>query len=107
MHSIVLIESLKLQSDGHLHVIAILENERRDMRGTYLFTSPEVAPIRATTTIPSEALPPDKTFSGKSTTELANMIDRHQLVLHQEWKALDAEEAEPQRDDYPGGRLFF
>ena len=107
MHSIVLIESLKLQSDGHLHVTAILENERRDVRGTYLFTSPEVAPIRATTTIPSEALPPDKTFSGKSTTELANMIDRHQLFLHQEWKALDAEEAEPQRDDYPGGRLFF
>lgn len=109
MHSIVLIESLKLQSDGHLHVTAILENERRNMKGTYLFTSPEVAPIRATTTIPSEALPPNKTFSGKSTEELAAMIDRHQLFLHQEWKAIDPEEAAPKQEDppYPGGRLFF
>ena len=109
MHSIVLIERLNLQSDGHLHVTAILENERRDVKGTYLFTSPEVAPIRATTIIPSEALPPNKTFSGKNTDELAAMIDRHQLFLHQEWKAVDPEEeAAKQKDDpYPGGRLFF
>jgi hypothetical protein len=109
MHSIVLIERLNLQSDGHLHVTAILENERRDVKGTYLFTSPEVAPIRATTIIPSEALPPNKTFSGKNTDELAAMIDRHQLFLHQEWKAIDPEEeAAKQKDDpYPGGRLFF
>jgi len=107
MHSIVIIEQLKLRSDGHLDVTAILENESRHKKGTYIFTPPDYAPIRAKTTIPSEALPPGKTFSGKSTTELANMIDRHQLFLHQQWKALDPEEAEPQRDDYPGGRLFF
>jgi len=108
MHSIVIIEKLKLRSDGHLDVTAILENEARHKRGTFLFSSPDYAPIRAKTTIPSEALPPGETFGGKSIPDLTAMLDRHQLFLHQEWKPVKEEEQqEPKKDDFPGGRLFF
>lgn len=85
MHSIVIVESFQVNAAGHLNVIAILENEHRPTRGTFLTTSPDVAPIRATTTIHKECLPVGKHFYGKSKEQLAMLIDEHQLFLHQHW----------------------
>lgn len=108
MYAIILIEQLKLDPQGHLEVIALLESEERKQRGTFLFTAPEVAPIRAKTTIPQEALPPGKSFQGKSTAQWTTMINQHQLFTGQQWKVVDEIE-EPKEEDgpYKGGRLFF
>jgi len=107
MHSIILVEEMNLRSDGHLDVIAILENESRHKMGTYIYTPPDYAPIRASTIISAEALPIGVTFAGKSREELGKMMDRHQLFLNQQWKVVGSGDTKPKADDLPGGRLFF
>ena len=84
MHTIILVEQYKLNNNGDLEVTAILENEQRDEKGTYLFRAPGVAPIRAKATIYRQTLPPGVSFQGKGTKEWTEMIDRYQLFLHQE-----------------------
>ncbi len=108
MHAIILVEQYKLNNNGDLEVTAILENESRESRGTYLFRAPEVAPIRATATIPHQALPPGVSFQGKGTQEWTELIDNYQLFLHQDWKPLDPTEPDEKKDEpRKGGRLFF
>lgn len=108
MHSIILIEKLEVNDVGDLEVTAVLENEWRNNKGTYIFSSPDVAPIRAIATVPYQALPPGETFRGKDRRQLTNMLDRYQLFYQQEWKAAPPEVPTQQNDDpYPGGRLFF
>ena len=108
MHNIILIEDLTVDIKGNLDVTAILENEWRRKRGTYLFSSPDCAPLRATTTIFKECLPPGKTFRGLNRKQLVRLIDDYELFIHQEWKPLDPPvESTPEDNQYPGGRLFF
>lgn len=108
MYAIIIIEQLKLDPEGHLEVVALLENEERKQRGTFLHTAPEVAPIRAMTTIPKEALPPGKSFQGKGTKQWTSMIHKHQLLAGQQWKVVDEIEKPTEEDEpYQGGRLFF
>ena len=108
MHAIILVEQYKLNNNGDLEVTAILENEQRDSRGTYLFQAPEVAPIRAKATIYKQTLPPGVSFQGKGTREWTEMIDRYQLFLNQDWKPLDSSGPDEKKDTpRKGGRLFF
>lgn len=108
MYTIILIERMKLTPEADLEVTALLENEQREQRGTFLFTAPEVAPVRATTIIRKEALPHGKSFNGKGTKEWTSLIHQHQLLAGQQWKVIDEIE-KPAEEDKPnqGGRLFF
>jgi len=107
MHRVLLVEELNFRSDGHLDVIAVLENESRHKKSSFLFTAPDFAPIRASTILRSEALPVGITFANKSRQELHDLIGRHQLFLHQQWYAIDPAKTKSHQDDHPGGRLFF
>jgi hypothetical protein len=108
VHTIILVEQYKLNTNGDLEVTAILENEQRESKGTYLFRAPEVAPIRAKATIYKQTLPPGVSFQGKGTRELTEMIDRYQLFLNQDWKPLDSSGPDEKKDTpRKGGRLFF
>lgn len=108
MYSIIIIEQLKLTPKGDLAVVALLENEERDQKGTFLFTAPAVAPIRAKSVIYKETLPPGVSFQGKGTREWKQLIDDHQLFIHQQWTVVDEIEQPREKDDpQSGGRLFF
>lgn len=108
MHTIILVEQYYLNNKGDLEVTAILENEQRDEKGTYLFRAPGVAPIRAKATIYKQTLPPGVSFQGKGAKEWTEMIDRYQLFLHQDWQPIDPAEPDEKKDKpRKGGRLFF
>jgi len=102
MHSIVVVEQFLVNAEGHLRVTAILENEERQNKGSFLFEPPAVAPIRAMTTIHKECLPVGKTFHGKSKQQLASLVDEHQLFLHQQWELAPANS-----ESESNGRLFY
>jgi len=88
MYRVILVEELNLRSDGNLDVVAILEDESRQRKASFLFTPPDCAPIRASTTLTSEALPVGIAFANKSRKELHDLIGQHQLFLHQKWQSV-------------------
>jgi len=108
MHAIILVEQFNVKRNGDLEVIALLENEGSRSGLSYIDKAPDVAPLRAKTTIYKDCLPPGRTFKGHSNQQLAEIIDEYKLFLHQHWEPL-AGKVDSDGSDKPskGGRLFF
>lgn len=108
MHNIIYVEKMEINNKGDLEVTAILENEGKRQGMTYIDQAPEVAPIRAKTTIFKEAFPARTILQNTDPEEMVRLIEDYKLFLHQEWKPVRSE-VESNEGDKPqqGGRLFF
>lgn len=99
MHDIILIESFSVNEEEDLEIIAILENTTGRISPMEV---PTTAPARAKAVVFKELLPYGTTFAGKRSDELEELVNRHNLLVNQQWKVI----TNPQPEQHQG-RLFL
>ena len=107
-HEIVLIEEYYVKKDGDLEITAVVENMGKQTVRQSLYDAPEFAPARCYAVISKELLPDGIEFVGKNDEELEELVNRHGLLLQQDWTVITSDD-DRDIDDYvpTGARLFF
>lgn len=107
-YEIILIESFYTRKDGDLEITAIVENMGKQTVRQSLYDAPEFAPARCFAVVPKDLLPEGIEFTGKTTEELEEMVNRHGLLFHQEWTII-TDDDDRDLDDYiyANSTLFF
>ena len=107
-YDIVSIEKLYLNKDGDITIEAIIENMGPMTHPQTLYDPPEYAPCLCETTIWKECLPPGVELYDDP-EYIEELINRHNLLLHQEWHPIPYDSSDDCSDDYEGtgARLFF
>lgn len=108
MHDIVLIEDFTVNSDGDLIITAILENMGHCTVQQTHWDAPEFAPARCKTVIYAEGLPDGVQFTGLNDDQLEELVNRHSLLINQEWEVIITDDTDCDLDScYGGSQLFF
>lgn len=90
-YSIILCGDFKVDSEGSLIIMAVLQNMGETIDANSRINPPDYSPMLCFTKIYPEYLPGNLEFKGKSHDELEELINRFNLLSNQVWKPITNE----------------
>jgi hypothetical protein len=107
-NGILSIEKVYLDEDGDIVVEAVIENMGKITSPQTLYDMAEYAPGLCRTHVYKENVPPGIEIEDKE-EDLKGIIDRYNLLVHQEWESVDVDDSDKCLDDYTPSesRMFF